>query len=561
MLRLTVEKHKEIGLRLKQDKTIHGIKGSNECVKVTGVQKGAISDLAGIRTGDTLVLIDNVEVSTMEYSEVLQTLREKRPLILAFSTSNSNSNALQQKKPSQSESKSVKLFLTDAFESGFEIINQANVNAVSNGTSISNPNSETAIVGTGTNTAKPNTPKVSREILFEQALQSGDMDSLRMLAFTGVPEKVRGVTWKVLLGYFELSNPNSWPTIQVNNLELYRSFKKEVMREWESADEAARRPSRLEGQGWWEFNEDKHKKKKPQHIAINESLHEKQKKKADECVQKCDTDTSTPSDLVWQVADDDPLSSVNAKLVETTEDRDLREEIWKDAQRTHPGLHFFTEKTCQVLERILFIYAKLNPGVRYVQGMNEILAPISFVLDCRKDEQSEADTFFCFCNLMAEIRDMYIKGLDSSNDGLRGRIDALMLLVKKHDPVLFQHLEMLNINPQFYALRWLTTLLSREFELPDTVRIWDSLLADPSRFDFLLYVACAMLRAQREFLLANDFAECLKMLQTYPTSDVAMLLSYAFQMHDLDQKQKKNKIPLFASKLKLEVSTFLSRMM
>mmetsp|Transcript_2509 Transcript_2509/g.3396 ORF Transcript_2509/g.3396 Transcript_2509/m.3396 type:complete len:116 (+) Transcript_2509:171-518(+) len=98
MLRLTVEKHKEIGLRLKQDKTIHGIKGSNECVKVTGVQKGAISDLAGIRTGDTLVLIDNVEVSTMEYSEVLQTLREKRPLILAFSTSNSNSNALQQKK-------------------------------------------------------------------------------------------------------------------------------------------------------------------------------------------------------------------------------------------------------------------------------------------------------------------------------------------------------------------------------------------------------------------------------------------------------------------------------
>ena len=38
------------------------------------------------------------------------------------------------------------------------------------------------------------------------------------------------------------------------------------------------------------------------------------------------------------------------------------------------------EKHHDVLSRILFIYAKLNPGVRYVQGMNELLAPIYFAL-------------------------------------------------------------------------------------------------------------------------------------------------------------------------------------
>lgn len=36
------------------------------------------------------------------------------------------------------------------------------------------------------------------------------------------------------------------------------------------------------------------------------------------------------------------------------------------------------EKHADVMSRILFIYAKLNPGVRYVQGMNEILAPIYY---------------------------------------------------------------------------------------------------------------------------------------------------------------------------------------
>lgn len=32
----------------------------------------------------------------------------------------------------------------------------------------------------------------------------------------------------------------------------------------------------------------------------------------------------------------------------------------------------------EVVERILFLYAKLNPGQSYVQGMNEILGPIYY---------------------------------------------------------------------------------------------------------------------------------------------------------------------------------------
>lgn len=33
----------------------------------------------------------------------------------------------------------------------------------------------------------------------------------------------------------------------------------------------------------------------------------------------------------------------------------------------------------EVVERILFIYAKLNPGQSYVQGMNEIIGPIYYL--------------------------------------------------------------------------------------------------------------------------------------------------------------------------------------
>ena len=41
-----------------------------------------------------------------------------------------------------------------------------------------------------------------------------------------------------------------------------------------------------------------------------------------------------------------------------------------------------------MLARILFIYAKLNPGVKYVQGMNEILATLYY---CFYDSQNPAE--------------------------------------------------------------------------------------------------------------------------------------------------------------------------
>lgn len=45
---------------------------------------------------------------------------------------------------------------------------------------------------------------------------------------------------------------------------------------------------------------------------------------------------------------------------------------------------------------------------------------------------------------------------------------------------------------EYYAFRWISLLLSREFPLPDVIAVWDSLLSDPKRFSFLLYLCVAM---------------------------------------------------------------------
>ena len=67
------------------------------------------------------------------------------------------------------------------------------------------------------------------------------------------------------------------------------------------------------------------------------------------------------------------------------------------------------------MKRALFVYAKLNPGIKYVQGMNEIYAPIyhQFAIDpdAATAHHSEADAFFCFVELISEFRDHFCQHL------------------------------------------------------------------------------------------------------------------------------------------------------
>lgn len=146
-------------------------------------------------------------------------------------------------------------------------------------------------------------------------------------------------------------------------------------------------------------------------------------------------------------------------------DLELWEEIEKDVRRTRSDISFFIEAVdssknhdkdqlkrqaevkkahlhgdvrlnyiethADVLARVLFIYGKLNPGVRYVQGMNEILAVIYFsfwpheLKNVKEDpfmEYFESDLFFCFTHMMSEIRDGFLRTMDNEPSGINGKI-------------------------------------------------------------------------------------------------------------------------------------------
>lgn len=60
-----------------------------------------------------------------------------------------------------------------------------------------------------------------------------------------------------------------------------------------------------------------------------------------------------------------------------------------------------SEAHWEVVERILFIYAKLNPGIAYVQGMNEIVGPIYYTF--ATDPNDEWKGWWRKSNLLDEM--------------------------------------------------------------------------------------------------------------------------------------------------------------
>ncbi|KAK3258062.1 hypothetical protein CYMTET_32876 [Cymbomonas tetramitiformis] len=219
-------------------------------------------------------------------------------------------------------------------------------------------------------------------------------------------------------------------------------------------------------------------------------------------------------------ATDHPLSvQDNSVWKSYFKDTDLLEQIDRDVMRTHPDLQFFsgegdaTKKHQDDMRRALLLFAKLNPGLRYVQGMNELYAPLYYTFSLDPDpamaEHAEADAFFCFVELISDLRDNFCQQLDNSGVGIKATIGKLNTMLSENDRELWVHLEQnTKVNPQFYAFRWITLLFTQEFDLPDLMRVWDSLLSSPNgRLGYVLTMCCGMLMTVRDELLTDTGEE------------------------------------------------------
>lgn len=297
------------------------------------------------------------------------------------------------------------------------------------------------------------------------------------------------------------------------------------------------------------------------------------------------------------IRDADPLV-VEAAI----KDKKLLEEIDQDIRRTHSYMHFFFmpskksvkvsneelakvvefkkqsetskaveeiykknetdwETNSDVLVRILFIYAKMHPEIKYVQGMNEILAPIYYCffseeentqslsemdeLDIQKENDYkyipdvEADTYWTFSNLMQDIKLLFIQDSDNKTGGVFCKIKTLSEILKIVDKDIYNHLIKIKLDIQLIAFKWVVLLFTQDFLMPNILRLWDALLSETDRF-YMVYLICiAILHLKKKEIMKSDFAGAISKLQKINNMDCDKILHTAKEIRIKYEKKIK----------------------
>lgn len=96
---------------------------------------------------------------------------------------------------------------------------------------------------------------------------------------------------------------------------------------------------------------------------------------------------------------------------------------------------------------MLFLYAKLNPGQGYVQGMNEIIGPIyhTFAIDpdkeYRRKSQTDKDLSFeelCLCNGI-EFNALTLRSSSSQSNPFRDESHGQISAESKQKMIMISH--------------------------------------------------------------------------------------------------------------------------
>ncbi|OAA59139.1 GTPase activating protein [Niveomyces insectorum RCEF 264] len=338
--------------------------------------------------------------------------------------------------------------------------------------------------------------RIHRINKFKKLLQASTipLPDLRSLAWSGIPQEVRAMTWQLLLSYLPTSSERRVATLERKRKEYLDGVRQAFERGSAGAAAGSDTAGRSSGAG----------------------------------------------------AANAPATGGRG--------RGLDEAVWHqisiDVPRTNPHIELYGyEATQRSLERILYVWAVRHPASGYVQGINDLVTPFWQVflgvyiadpdIETGMDpgqlpravlDAVEADAFWCLTKLLDGIQDHYIV----AQPGIQRQVAALRDLTSRIDAPLAAHLEAEHVEFIQFSFRWMNCLLMREISVKNTIRMWDTYMAEENGFsEFHLYVCAAFLVKWSSKLCGMDFQEIMMFLQSLPTrdwteKDIELLLSEAY---------------------------------
>ncbi|GFE54646.1 TBC domain containing protein, putative [Babesia ovis] len=295
-----------------------------------------------------------------------------------------------------------------------------------------------------------------------------------------------------------------------------------------------------------------------------------------------------------------PLAPVERNPWELTQRiKDLLDEIWQDVERTYQERSLFKQDCVRkTLQNILYVWSREHDYISYRQGMNELLAVVYIV--CYRDQvhpseaggdtvvdvllsgdpqDLEADAYTLFATIMSlETQLMFDNSAVKSPlvrlcSGVSANLNHIASLrsrtkseahnsfmartkfihqniIRGHDMPVYNHFQKIDLEPHIFLMRWIRLIFSREFNINETLNLWDAVFADhfltkvenrglpEFQFELIDFFCVAMISYVRLNLLENDINYCLQRLFKFPPiEDISHLIAKAYKIRTQYKKR------------------------
>ena len=291
------------------------------------------------------------------------------------------------------------------------------------------------------------------------------------------------------------------------------------------------------------------------------------------------------------------------KDILSKEDYEFLDIIKVDVTRTFQKVELFKqEKIQQILINILYIFAKINKGIGYRQGMSDLCAIFLYVIYKQKfldpsfiedsktflfyllysnNEFLEHDTYSLFSRFMLKgymhfflyNDEKYLNGDLSKVDNEKKKLLKKDEIINSNDSELKKRIYLVyyhefpladkqlyqfmvdKIEPEVFIVRWFICAFSREFTLPQLLELWDLILLEQFLVDknskkkdesnhyykFVDYIVLSMLiNIKNLLMLKKTNSELMSFLMKYPKNiEAKNIYTKALEIYNKNEKSVK----------------------
>ena len=173
--------------------------------------------------------------------------------------------------------------------------------------------------------------------------------------------------------------------------------------------------------------------------------------------------------------------------------------IHNDSVRTRVRESVLYPKFQEQLKKILTYYCKTKDA-HYKQGLNEIFGPLILL-----QYKIKNFSFTNIYNLGSIFIDKFLPNYYYEKEiySLKSGLDLFLILLKYHEPTVYNRLNSAEVIPEVYATNWIMTLLSGKLKLNILFYFWDYII-DINDNLFIFFILVAMINHKRKIILNCD---------------------------------------------------------